>query len=423
MKISTLLFAVIIAASMTSCNEVPEDVKSRAEEQQEIQRQSQQEEKQNNNTTPSDSLEGDAQTGLSYPKKLVYKSLDEVKKEAENFTFTNTSNLRFECSAPKISAEKVYTLTMNDPTPKVVTDKDKEKLIKGLDSVFGIKLALADIKEVGSEMIKDYVFARGSNDRGSGLIYNGRSTFKLMRKTNFFIDLLSLYDIGNKYTADNYPDQSYKMLDGKEMTIFEAINVGNDCIAKLKEIGAFDDGEEDVLTHIITYTDESGTTISLHYRQVRYGLEVDDGGFALDTATDTTSLKMRSPLLEIVFVEKGTPLTIDNYLSDGVHEKQEEVNILTLSSAVKRLSTGLAQNLNSSVYDVQLRYCCAFKDNTEEIRTYRPMWCFTLSDPCKGKHGSNFYPLPRKMAYVDALNGDIYYSDPQRSRVERSETE
>ena len=418
MKLIMKITAAVIALAMAGCNEVPEDVKSRAEEQQEIQRQAEEEQKQRNETSQTDSV-----GNTTDAKTLEFKSSDEVKKEAENFTFSDTSNLKFKCSAPKISAEKVYTLTMNDPTLKVVTDKDKEKLIKGFDSVFGIKLALADIKEEGLEMIKDYVFAMGSNDSGVGLIYNGSSTFKFMRTTNYFADLSSLYDIGKKYTADNYPDQSYKMLDGKEMTISEAITVGNDCIAKLKEIGAFDDGEEDVLTHIITYTDESGTTISLHYRQVRYGLEVDDGGFALDTATDTTSLKMRSPLLEVLFVEKGVPLSIDNYLSDGVHEKQEEVNILTLSSAVKRLSTGLAQNLNSSVYDVQLRYCCAFKDNTEEIRTYRPMWCFTLSDPCKGKHGSNFYPLPRKMAYVDALNGDIYYSDPQRSRVERSKAE
>jgi hypothetical protein len=40
---------------------------------------------------------------------------------------------------------------------------------------------------------------------------------------------------------------------------------------------------------------------------------------------------MRSPLLEVLFVEKGVPLSIDNYLSDGVHEKQEEVKIYLLS--------------------------------------------------------------------------------------------
>lgn len=418
-----LLVTFLFALTMVSCNEVPEDVKSRAEEQQEIQRQSQQEEKQNNNTTPSDSLEGDAQTGLSYPKKLVYKSLNEVKKEAENFTFTNTSNLRFECSAPKINADKVYTLTMNDPTPKVVTGEDRQKLINGLDAVFGIKITANDITEVRSEMIPDYVFASVQNDDGVGQVYNGSSTFKLMRSTDIFSDLTSLYDIGNKYTADNYPSQSYKMLDGKEMTISEAITIGDECIAKLKESGLFDDGENNLLTNIITYTDETGTTISLHYRQVRYGLEVDDGGFSADTATDTESLKMRTPFLEIVFVEKGTPLTIDNYLSDGTHEKQEATEIITLSSAIGRLWTGFAKNLSNTVYDVQLRYCCTYKDNTRDIRIYRPMWCFTLSDPCKGKHGKNFYPLPRKMAYVDALNGDIYYSDPQKSIVEKSEAE
>ena len=104
--------------------------------------------------------------------------------------------------------------------------------------------------------------------------------------------------------------------------------------------------------------------------------------------------------------------------SDRLFDKKEADSIMSLSQAEKRLAESLPPKVRYTVYDVGLRYCCTYKHNNE-IRTYSPMWCFTVSDRHKSIKGNFSQFFPRITYYVDAINSDVYYSDSQKEIFEK----
>jgi hypothetical protein len=210
--------------------------------------------------------------------------------------------------------------------------------------------------------------------------------------------------------------------DGLSLKISEALSQADEIIKKIYSLGLFDDGVELKLEKIaIHQPDCDGKVINLRYRHIRYGLPLNDDGFFTFTSFDDDQI--RYVYFDISFAGDGYPMLIRNNSSSiGSTEKVDKV--MSYSEAQKRLANGLAKNLTFTVTEAGLRYTC-FTPVTEEIEVYHPMWAFVLYDPTFEKHkytvedmnngidkANPFQYYDRTMAYVDAINGDLYYYNP-----------
>lgn len=357
-----------------------------------------------------------ALTGCS-EEKYETVSFDKVKEELNDYTFGEHDNLTFNCEVPSITASEVYTITMNKAVSDKTSEEDKLKLSNAVNSVYGIEVPTEKIQELqtqGDEGSPDPVRLRFEIDGYGGEVYNGQSTFMLWRPlpSSEAIDLN--FKDAQRYTATNYPKEAFKMADGSTLTVDKAIEQAKGYIDKLADCKMFDENESQKLTNIMVADTESGKVIVLHYRQIRYDIEVDDGGaLTFEPGADL----MRNPFFEILFAGNDFPFNIRNMYSDGVNSKKA-VDIIPLSAAEKILSSSLAPEVSYIVYDAALRYCCVYQQQ-DENREYRSMWCFVLSDQCKGENSNWSQYFPRITAYVDAVNGDFYYCDSQKYVLEK----
>ena len=74
-----------------------------------------------------------------------------------------------------------------------------------------------------------------------------------------------------------------------------------------------------------------------------------------------------------------------------------------------------------TVEEAALKYCCYYiADADVSSYTYRPMWTFVLKEQ-QDRKGYLQFLRPRIMGYVDAVNGDVYYSDYEMHYIEKAE--
>lgn len=343
--------------------------------------------------------------------------LEKVKDELKSYSFNEHKNLAFRCEIPTVKANEVYTITMNMAVPDKTSEEDRAKLKKAVNSVYGIDVPIekiTDFQKQGNDDSHDSLKQKFEFDGYGGEVYNGQSTFMIWKPLPSSVTINLAFNDAQRYTAAAYPKEEFKMADGSTLTVDKAIEQAKVYIDKLNACKMFDENESQILTNIMVADTENGKVIVLHYRQVRFDIEVDDGGaLTFDKEVD----QMRNPFFEILFAGDDFPFNIRNMYSDGVKEKKA-VDIIPLSKAEQIISDSIAPNTSYNVYDAALRYCCVYQQQ-DDNREYRPMWCFVLSDQCKGENGNWSQYFPRITAYVDAVNCDVYYCDSQKYVLEK----
>ena len=71
--------------------------------------------------------------------------------------------------------------------------------------------------------------------------------------------------------------------------------------------------------------------------------------------------------------------------------------------------------MSFDVSEAELRYVCILKDRKaeEDPLLFKPMWVFTIFEWDSQMNGQD---LMRMQLYVDAVNGEVYYSDPSHGQ-------
>ena len=371
MKKALIVFAALLTFS--SCAEPPEDVKSRAAD----------------------------------------------KASSEN-SAVNYGNIMIDCEPAVISAEKFYILTSPRRSEAVADDKDAKMLCDAAKAVFGIELDPASAHSFDEDS-KDGLIAE--NDQCFCEIgHNGGFMLgsSVIRPPEGFKDPGDEMYQFIRYSPENYPSDKLTMLDGKQMTIEAAIKLSSENIKKLEDIGMFDDNETLRLSGIYTADTGLGTELILTYDQVHYGLPLDDAGFIAPSATESAEAgsAMRSGHLTVMFLNTQMPDMIRNFW-DYRFEKAEEVkNLISFEDAARILSKALAENIDLTVSEAALKYCCYYTAG-DDINVYRPMWTFLLKE--QKKRFGIITLRPTITGYVDAITGEVYYSDFELRVCQRTE--
>lgn len=378
----TLLFVMLCV----SCTDVPEDVKSRTEAH---------ESRVSAAAEDSKALE---EQGFD-PKAKV--PLEEVKKELEGYSFKKHDNLAFKCVPEPIAAENVYDIKMTYGLNTEAGKEDFERMKALNKTVFDrdIPDSLIQVNYYSKDMVEA---VDNDNCLNYGMLSHGSPSFELYNFDNDLIE--SVTDIVlESFSLDSYPKDAVKMIHGGEFTVDKAIEQADGILKKLEEINAFDKGETHKLSHIgVGDYQGKGNMIVVHYSQCRYGIPVEDA----NVCTSQT----RTSFFEVWFYGDNDPFVITNFCSGYETESSALDDIIPLSGAEVLAADGLAPEMVYDVTDAELRYLCLWDINDlKEVIEYHPVWCFTLEELPEIWYGRYF---ERKMLYVDAVTGELYFCDP-----------
>lgn len=359
-------------------------------------------------------------SGCSQSISIETKPYDEVRKEAESYSFKGNDNIVFNCLPGQLPADEAYILTMNKTLKTMASEEDGQKMKNALIKLFDIpaeeqKDVEIKIREGGDAFVSykdDFIY---------GSAYPGCSTFlithmgnmEVIPDYNFYTAEYSQYN----YSRGGYPKEEIKMADGSGLTIDKAAADADKYISTLSQCGMFDEGETVRLSRIAVNNTENGAVLILHYNQVRFGLEVDDGGAI--SGEENVDM-MRNPFFEVIFSGDNRPCQFRNMFSDGVMKKDKADRLIGIAEAENIFIGSLGGEMKATVLECALRYCCIQRADTEN-HVYRPMWCFLITE--YGDGASAFVPFPRVTVYVDAVSGDTYYCDSKQFILEKSKAD
>ena len=203
------------------------------------------------------------------------------------------------------------------------------------------------------------------------------------------------------------------------MTVAEAVSQADDIVKKVYSLKLLDEDIGLRLSKIaVNKTDAGKNVINIRFRQERAGLLLNDDGYL--SADTSSALQVKFTYFDISFSGNGHLMMIRNMMSFKAEEKVKTDNIISYEEAQKRLAEGLAPNLEYTVTESGLRYCCMYSQN-DEYDEFRPMWTFVLEDKTSEeaplssddmgnlKKADPFQYYKRTMGYVDAVNGDLFY--------------
>ena len=393
MKLIKKITAAVIALAMAGCNEVPEDVKSRAEQQQQ--------------QTSSRSVGDTGDTA-------------DPSKNSD----ADPTGITIACKPDPINTDKFYILKTPDYLEGRFDDEDAKRLCSIMNGVFGTSFTVEDVEKeyMGSATNGGIVgenYGGNIGHTGPSFLFSLKGDIPIPEQ----IKDLGAYDL-KRYTPDNYPKEKLVMTDGKELAIEDAIKQTDGYIRSLKEYIISKD-EELRLCGIYIGDTGCGAELILEYEQMHYGLPLDNGGFLAFPAEPDIDLKaesaMRSGSFTALYLNSERPLRLWNCTDNTFVEKQEIDKILTFEEASKKLTDTLAENMTFTVEEAALKYCCYYTADADvSSYTYRPMWTFVLKEQHDRKGYLQFL-RPRIMGYVDAVNGDVYYSDYEMHYIEKAE--
>ena len=382
---------ILTALLLTSCNEVPEDVKSRTEEQ---------------NSRAAEAAEDRKALAESDFDPYAKVPFAEVKAELNGYKFKAHENLDFKCEPTAIDAENVYKLTMTGAFDTAASKEDAAKLDKLLKAVKNDSIDGKEIRYDGNETAA-YAGDPDIDGIPVAFVYHNNTSF-----------LLCDYSLARKtetqyayYTLGNYPKEKLKMADGSELSVDEAIEQTDKYLKKLHEENLFDSGEDQKLYRVGIGTLPDGShSIILRYQQTRYVIPVDESGLK-------GIWPIRCPNFQVEFAGSGRIQEMQNFASSTETSKDKLDAIIPLSSAEYLAADGLAEGMAFEVSDVELRYVCYSGDpdvRNKQVPTdpliFRPMWVFTVFE--SDKKENNGQEFQRKVLYVDAESGELFYSDP-----------
>jgi len=368
-------------------------------------------------------IAGCSKTDESSDINMKFNNFSFLKEEINGYSFKKHETLDFICDIPTVNAEHVYKYSTKN-TSSDNTEYEKQKLKKCMDMIFGLDIPFDKIRDFQSKDangdLTSPVPRYDDEENGyAGEVYTSSSSFLFRHFDPKFDNIDTFFPDDERYGVNDHPKNEYQMLDGSTLTVDRAIEQAGKFIAFLENEKMFDENETQELSDIKIGNTDKGKVIILHYRHSKEGLELDEGGIILLGQNDGEAI-MRNPFFEIAFSGDDSVFYIKNLYSDQLIRTEEITDIMPLSKAEKTVSESLAPNTSFSVYEVGLRYCCIFGVKDME-REYRPMWCFTLSDRHKGINGNTMQFFPRITAYVDALNGDVYYCDSQQGIFEKQD--
>ena len=383
----TLLFVMLCV----SCTDVPENVRSNAD-----------------NSTESAVI----------PE-------DDVSKQSNIET-----GIKISCQPTQVNTDKFYILksSLRSDEP----EGNMKVLCNAVKTVFGIEVDPDDrsVRDFWTEFDDSGNPIQQHELPGATIALENCSALYDNNGAGFFLGCVDfdvpeqLEDIGSydyvRYTPDSIPPEKLTMLDGKQLSPADAVSRSDEYIKKLKELGMFDENEELVLSAVYIADTGYGAMMNITYDRVHYGLPLDDGGFIAFPAVPEDGIEaesaMRSSCLRFFWGEAEHPMTVENLFDARFETKQEIKDILSFEEACQRLTSTLAENMDFTVNEAALKYCCYYTEGDTEF-TYRPMWTFMLKEE-QDRKGYLQYPRPRIMGYVDAVNGDVYYSDYEKHIIE-----
>ena len=396
--------------ALSSCNEVPEDVKSRAAEQ--------------NGDTDS---------------KVQAVVVDE--STGEQHTADKIGNITFDCTPEPTEANDFYVLKSRAVKKPDANDHHTElaaKMQKCSKELMGVDTALDRItittgKTDESGQVTDLCYfpsAMYNDDNGHTFeIFEGNDSFVFYNSERATGTVLQTYLEREVYFPDACPYTEYQMNDGSRMTIAKAREQADAIIKKCRELELLDKNVTLVLDKVAIHkTDGEGDVIDLFYRKKEFGVYLNSDGL-LSYIYGEEEEALRYSFFEISFLGDNDPLRIKNLYSD-ILEKGESVGVMSFDEAKQRLVTGLAKNKVYTIKEAELRYTCICTNNAPQ-NTYRPMWCFILEDSNLEHRtytpeeavisidNTQFYR--RVTAFVDAVNGDIWYCDPFNRIISKQE--
>lgn len=335
------------------------------------------------------------------------------------------SGITIACEPEPVEAEEFYILTTADLAElKEPDDADAQRLCDIMINVFGFDFDISDVERRPSS-----VKVEREHIVGDLALTLPSFNFVLQGETPLpeGITDIGRYEL-KRYTQDDYPKEKLVMTDGRELDIGDAIKQTDGYINGLKEYGVFEPEEELRLINIFIGDTGYGAELILEYEQRHFGLPFDTAGFnsaVSDQEIDAIreDYAMRSGSFTAIYLHSERAYKLYNFMDNRFAQKQAAGSVMSFDEAVQKLTDTLAPNMDFTVSEASLRYCCYYTYEADNrVYTYRPMWTFTLKEQ-KDRGGSLQYLRPRIMGYVDAINGDVYYSDYERHYIEKCSAE
>jgi len=409
MKKTAILTALAAITILTSCAEVPENIVK---------------EKEGREMAP-EYVPENVRSNADNSTESAVISEDDVSKQSNIET-----GIKISCQPTQVNTDKFYILksSLREDEP----EGNMKVLCNAVKTVFGIEVDPDDrsVRDFWTEFDDSGNPIQQHELPGATIALENCSALYDNNGAGFFLGCVDfdvpeqLEDFGSydyvRYTPDSIPPEKLTMLDGKQLSPADAVSRSDEYIKELKELGMFDENEELVLSAVYIADTGYGSMMNITYDRVHYGLPLDDGGFIAFPAVPEDGIEaesaMRSSCLRFFWGEAEHPMTVENLLDARFETKQEIKDILSFEEACQRLTSTLAENMDFTVNEAALKYCCYYTEGDTEF-TYRPMWTFMLKEE-QDRKGYLQYPRPRIMGYVDAVNGDVYYSDYEKHIIE-----
>lgn len=342
--------------------------------------------------------------------------LSDIKSEISNYSFSKYDNLNFDCKPEEIVTDDIYIITAKPNTWKSSDESTAKDLKHYVDQLYNTDIDIDKMQY--SYELTDEELETGEIDNTKerfnicveydgnpgGQLFAANNTFSASDYHEYVYGENNYPEYKALYYPDSIPNDSYNMFDGSKLTIDEAISKADGYIKTITPL-LNENSSYRLKRVLIEDYPGKGTVIDLRFEHVFYGLPVNDAGF--DQVRDELSF-VHSPYIEVKLLGKNYLGKINNSHYDIIESKEKVEKMIPLSEAEKLASQNLAPNITGTVSEAALEYVCV-TDQKEQVHTFRPMWCFTLDnyDP----FFKSMELFPRRMIYVDAINGKTYYSD------------
>lgn len=353
--------------------------------------------------------------------ELGRKSISDINKELGELQFGEYSNLNFLCEPPRQELNKVYTITYEVP-PAFINEearqKAKESLVSKMDSLFDVKVNINEIQLDDQNGVEYDAISPSSYGEvwagGTFMFTNERFNETLKRSCNI--------TDASTYTDLSKPEDANKTVKiyGKEVNIKKAAEYAEQTIRN-SLMDMFNDGEDIEFADAIAVIDENDDPnyLMLRFAHTIDGVRVNENGFIdNDPIIDNEIFYIRNPYIRVMMVGENEFAEIANPYYYDILEKNEIKEMIGLADAADILSQELAQNLKYDVIDVRLKYVAVSSNkNYWEPHTLTPMWSFVF------KYKGKFQMLVSDSvaAYIDAVDGTVYYCDSSQQSLEISE--
>lgn len=332
--------------------------------------------------------------------KSPYNSVpvSEAVAELKDYKFKTHENLKFNCQVLNTDISNVYEIEMLDVGTNAgappLTEKERKACWKLAETCFG------DVDGFNEDQRENQYEVDGGKKY---CLYSPGGTFSVADETTLVGDF-SQNKRRKRYKADDDYSNEQVTVGGKTYKLPEIVEFTDKFISdNLSEF--FNEGEQQKLHNIIVIDNPgyNDCAVALLYNHMIEGVAVDDAGaFTLESDF------MRPSHLEMMLTGEDKFGHWLNYAYYNIGEKKKLDQIIPLSEAEDILSKELAPNVNYTVSECELKYCCktGYSELNEGEATFRPAWSFTVR-----QYPDKVFHIKYITAYVDAQTGEVFVFD------------